>query len=93
MKKKILHLNVKGEYFDQIKRGDKKEEYRLFNSFWCARIDMKTFNEVHILKGYPKKSDSTRRLVFPWNGYEIKQMTHKEFGEKPVEVYAIRLNK
>jgi ASC-1-like (ASCH) protein len=65
MKKRILYLHIKGKYFEQIKSGKKSEEYRLFNNFWCARLDMRTFDEVHILKGYPKKSDLTRRLVFP----------------------------
>ena len=33
-----LQLAVKGEYFDQIRRGDKKEEYRLVNEYWCRRL-------------------------------------------------------
>ena len=92
MKKRILYLHVKRKYFDQIKSGEKTEEYRLFNSYWCARLDFKTFDEVHILNGYPKKHDLTRRIIFPWNGYKIKQITHKEFGGGSVDVYAVRLS-
>jgi len=92
MKKKILYLHVKGEYFEAIKSGEKSEEYRLLNRFWCVRLDTRTFDEIHILKGYPKKSDLTRRLIFPWNGYKLKRIVHKEFGKKPVDVYAIRLS-
>ena len=91
--KRILHLNLKTKYFEQIKAGEKTEEYRLFNSYWCSRLDFRTYDEIHILRGYPKKDDLSRRLIFPWNGYEIKKITHPEFGDKPVTVYAIRLHK
>lgn len=89
--KKILYLNLKTKYFDQIKAGKKTEEYRLVSNFWCNRLNLRTYDEIHILKGYPKKNDLLRRLIFPWNGYEIKRIKHPEFGEKPVVVYAIRL--
>ena len=91
MKKKILYIHVKAKYFHKIKSGIKTEEYRLFNSYWCKRLDFKTFDEVHILSGYPKKDDISKRIIFPWMGYEIKKIKHPEFGEEDVEVYAIRL--
>lgn len=31
---KNLQLAVNGEYFDQMKHGEKVEEYRLYNKYW-----------------------------------------------------------
>lgn len=92
MKKRILHLHVKAKYFNEIKVGEKTEEYRLFNLYWCSRIDLRTYDEVHILQGYPRKDDYSKRIVFPWQGYEIKDIIHPEFGVNSVSVYAIRLS-
>jgi hypothetical protein len=83
----VLPLNK--EYFEQIKSGSKTEEYRLRTPFWRKRIEGKPFDRLVITKGYPKRSDSDRRLVFPWNGYAEKTITHPFFGEKPVDVFAI----
>ena len=91
MKKKILHLHVKAKYFHEIKSGIKTEEYRPFNSYWWNRLDFKTFDEVHILNGYPKKDDMSKRIVFSWMGYEMKKIKNPEFGEEYVYVCAIRL--
>lgn len=55
MSKKILHLNVNGEYFDDVKSGTKGEEYRLFNDYWCKRLEGREYDEIHYKKGYPKK--------------------------------------
>lgn len=33
-----LQLAVKGEYFDAMIRGEKTEEYRLFNDYWKKRL-------------------------------------------------------
>ncbi|ESS94834.1 hypothetical protein L342_1967 [Escherichia coli CE516] len=33
-----LQLAVNGEYFDQMKSGEKTEEYRLCNDYWDKRI-------------------------------------------------------
>lgn len=85
-------MHVKGQYFEEIKSGKKPEEYRIYNTYWYARLNKKIFDEVHVLKGYPKKTDLTRKIVFPWNGYRIKQFVHKEFAEQPVIVYAIKLS-
>ena len=90
MNKKILHLHVKAKYFNEIKSGIKAEEYRLFNSYWCNRLDFKTFDEVHILSGYPKKDDLSKRIIFPWMGYEMKKMKHPEFSKEYCGSYEIR---
>lgn len=89
---KTLVLRVKAQYFNAIKSGTKKEEYRLVTPYWQKRIENKEFSQVVITLGYPPANDTSRTLVFPWNGYEVKPLTHPEFGADPVAVYAIKLN-
>lgn len=86
---KTLTLPVKGVYFDQIKAGSKTEEYRRITPFWAKRIRFKNFDAVVVTKGYPASDDTSRRLTFPWRGYEVKTITHEFFGSEPVEVFAI----
>lgn len=70
---KKLTLPLKRKWFDMIKSGEKKEEYREINRYWNSRlIDKKTyllkqlkqFDEVEFTLGYPKKSDKERRMKF-----------------------------
>ncbi|EAQ5647929.1 ASCH domain-containing protein, partial [Salmonella enterica] len=54
MKKRILHLPVKKIYFDQIKSGEKPDEYRLVTDYWIKRLEGREYDEVHVKCGYPK---------------------------------------
>lgn len=92
MDKPVLYLPLKGEYFDQIKAGTKTVEYRLFNPYWRKRIEGKDFEIIEITKGYPPKDDDARRMQFYWEGYEVETITHPNFGNIPVEVFAIDLS-
>lgn len=87
-----LQLAVKGEYFDAMIRGEKTEEYRLCNDYWNKRIMFREYDRLIITKGYPKRDDSSRRIDVPYDGYEIKTITHPHFGDKPVKVFAIKVN-
>lgn len=91
---KDIIFNLKKEYFEAIKSGVKKEEYRIVKDFWIKRLKNKNYNMVIIKLGYPKKGENNedKVLYFKWEGYEIKDLTHKEFGEQPVQVFAIKLN-
>ena len=89
---RVLTLPLKGEYFDQIKDGVKKEEYRKCSAFWMKRLWLKSFDKIVLTRGYPKKTDTTRRLELPWRGCTIKKITHPHFGSEPVNVFAIRLS-
>lgn len=86
-----LILPVKGEYFDQIKAGTKGDEFRLQNGYWRKRLEGRHYDRVIITRGYPRRDDSERRLVFPWRGYTKRTITHPHFGADPVEVYAIKV--
>jgi len=83
---KSLVLHVRYKYFNQIKSGEKTEEYREMKPYWIRRLHSAVSN-IRVYDGY-----SSRFLTFPWNGYEIKTITHDEFGQDPVKVYAIRLS-
>lgn len=87
---KVLRLPVKAEYFNQIKAGTKTEEYRIVKEYWGKRM-VKEYDEVWITLGYPSSNETDKIIKFKWTGYEIKKITHKEFGNKEVEVYAIKL--
>lgn len=89
---KTLQLAVKAEYFDAMKRGEKTEEYRLVNTYWSNRIFGRNYDTLIITKGYPRKDDEERRIVIPYDGYEIKMITHPHFGDDPVKVFAIKVN-
>jgi hypothetical protein len=91
MSKEILTLNLKGEYFNQIKAGTKTEEYRLLKPFWRRRLEGRQYDEVHICLGYPAKDDAEKRIIRPWQGYTVKTIIHPHFGNDPVEVYAIKV--
>lgn len=60
----------------------------------CAdkRIMFREYDRLIITKGYPKRDDSSRRIDVPYGGYEIKTITHPHFGDKPVKVFAIKVN-
>ena len=84
-----LVLPLKREYFEQIKAGTKKDEFRLHNAFWQKRLVGKSFDRVILTLGYPKRDDHARRLVLPGNGYRECTIQHPLFGADPVFVFAI----
>ena len=86
-----LHLNLKAEYFDQIKSGEKSFEYRLITPYWEKRLRCK-FEGVVIKKGYPARGDTSREIERPWRGCERTEITHPHFGTSQVAVFAIRVN-
>lgn len=47
-----LHLVVKAKWFDMIKSGEKKEEYRNICNYWHQRIEMKNVESVVFHRGY-----------------------------------------
>ena len=87
---KVLRLAVRKEYFEQIKAGIKKEEYREIKDYWIKRLS-KYYDQVWITLGYPKKNEKEKVLKFKYDGFCIKKINHKEFGASNVEVYAIKL--
>ena len=74
MKNKTLHLTLKKEWFDMIKNGEKKEEYRDIVPYWTRRLceknskenvyEISKFEDVEFTLGYPKKDDPDKRMKF-----------------------------
>jgi hypothetical protein len=100
-----LHLHVKTDYFEAIKRGEKTEEYRLWNLYWIRRMfhyvdlpepalpcEMVVFDSVIIYNAY-KPATPENVLRFPWRGWTMETITHPHFGPNPVKVFAIKLEK
>ena len=87
----ILHL--KKEYWQMVAEGGKVFEFRLYNPYWIKRLVGKTYDRVIIARGYPSKLEVGLWLTFPYTGYEIKTIYHKQFkdGDMPVKVFAIKL--
>ena len=87
--RQVLHLAVKGTYFEQIKAGTKPWEYRLVTPHWRKRLEGRRYDEIRLTLGYPKAGDPERTLVLPWRGYQLQEITHPHFGSSPVQVFAI----
>jgi hypothetical protein len=45
-----------------------------------------------LLCGYPKFDDEEKTILCRWQGYEPQIIRHPHFGEKPVHVFAIRVD-
>lgn len=86
---RTLTIPLKGIYFDQIAAGIKPEEFRLVTPFWRRRLVGQDYDLIELTRGYPKRGDTSRRLVLPWKGYRITTICHPHFGPNHVEVFAI----
>ncbi|QBR38363.1 ASCH domain-containing protein [Leisingera sp. NJS201] len=89
---KALHLPLQAAYFEQIKSGEKVEEYRKATPYWRKRLEGRTFSEIILTKGYPRRDCTEGRISRPWYSWRKTTITHPHFGADPVEVYAIRVN-
>lgn len=90
---KILHLNVDAKYWNQVKSGEKIDEFRLVNDFWKKRLLNKDFDLIHYKLGYPSSSDYDKILIFEFDGIKEITITHEKFGKNPVNVFAISLRR
>ena len=48
----ILHLTLEREWFDDIVRGIKHEEYRDLKDYWKKRLEGRTYAIVRFRNGY-----------------------------------------
>ena len=87
---KILHLNLKRKWFEDVKNGLKPEEFRLVSDYWKKRLEGKDYDLIYVKLGYPAKDDWSRILIFKWKGYRTIEIAHQEFDGK-AKVYAINL--
>lgn len=87
-----LHLALRGGDFDQVKSGEKAEEFRPCNDHWAKRLEGREYDWIVLTRGYPPRTAKSRRLRRPWRGFRKTLLQHELFGPDPVEVYAIRVN-
>lgn len=92
MADRILTLPLKAVYFREIRDGVKPYEYRLQTDFWRKRLVGREYDWIVLTMGYPKRTDTERRLVKPWLGFERQTIQHPHFGPAPVDVFAIVVN-
>ena len=94
-----LILNVTKYWFDKIKSGKKSVEYREVKPYWTNRLN-KNFDNVIIVKGYPKIRNDTNSIIFPWRGFIICNLDKDMLSYDKVvdtlkmnsgDVYAIKL--
>ncbi|UTM60444.1 ASCH domain-containing protein (plasmid) [Photobacterium sp. CCB-ST2H9] len=91
MSQKTLYLPLKRQYFEEIKSGEKTEEYREVTSYWKARLVNREYDVVHFMLGYPPAADKEKRIIRRYNGYTRKVIQHPHFGDAPTEVFAIKV--
>lgn len=99
---KTLTLSLKRKWFDLIKSGEKKEEYREIKPFWKKRLRnvvLKTalstvyegfqrYDRLVFTLGYPKADDTERRITF--KNPRIRIGTGKpEWGAEPGKQYFV----
>ena len=95
---KTLTLPLKRKWFEMIKAGVKKEEYRAITPYWIKRLlenpedkeraKFKSFDRLVFTLGYPKADDTERRLVF--KNPKIRIGTGRpEWGAEPGKMYFV----
>ncbi len=88
-----LTLHLKREYFEAIRSGAKRYEYRLCTPYWRKRLEGKNFDSVHLLCGYPARGDADKRLEVRFLGCREAVISHPHFGDQPVQVFEISLGR
>ena len=99
---KTLTLPLKKKWFDLIKAGIKKEEYReikpYYNTRFCEPLKskifypgetgVKTLDRLVFTLGYPKAGDTERRLTFKNPKIRIDE-GKPEWGAEPNKLYFV----
>lgn len=88
---KILDLVLKKEWFDMIKNGNKREEYREIKPYWTKRLidkdgNFKSFTHVKFRNGY-----TNNFVVFRIKDIHIGKGKEEWGGEPNTDVYVIEI--
>lgn len=84
-----LHLHVKTCFFNAIKSGEKKKEYRLDNEYWRKRLIGRDYDGILIYNAYLPGDHN--RIAMPFVGWVLETITHPHFGPEPVRCFAIHV--
>ena len=81
--KRILQLNLKRQFFDEISLGKKPEEYREQKDYWATRLEGRDYDTIVFRNGY---GPDVPEMEVEFKG--VRKTTRK--GDA---VYAIKLGK
>lgn len=81
--KRILQLNLKRQFFDEIALGEKLEEYREQKDYWATRLEGRDYDTIIFRNGY---GPDVPEMKVEFKG--VRKTTRK--GDA---VYAIKLGK
>ena len=103
MNEPILHLNLKRKWFDMIKSGEKKEEYREIKPFWnrifkpSHHVKIKgtwypcSMVKVTFSNGYSKDRDQFQAKIA---GIRFNSKGREEWGaDKNKNYYVLEINR
>ncbi len=88
---RILTLHLCRKWWEQIRDGAKKNEYRLCSPRNATLLERRGYDEVHLWLGYPAKTETDKRLIRKFCVVTRTTITHEHFGPDPVEVFDIKL--
>lgn len=89
-----LTLPLKRKWFEIIRSGEKREEYREMSPYWKSRFGHvcygvgRSYDRLVFTLGYPKKDDTERRLEFA-NPQVSIGFGLPEWGAEPGRLYFI----
>lgn len=98
-----LQMSLKTKWFEMTKSGEKTEDYREINPYWCRRFiasgcwdingilvcnELKKFNINIMTLGFPSKDDKERIIQFEHAGIEIRE-GRPEWGAEPGKIYFV----
>jgi len=86
---RILRLNLKRKWWEQIRDEEKTVEFRTATEYWRKRLIGREYDEIHLCLGYPKREDESRTLRRKWRLVTKETIIHEEFGPEPTEVFCI----
>lgn len=85
----ILNLTLKKKWFDMIRLGNKREEYREIKPYWNQRLNKK-YDTICFRNGYSKNSP---KMFVELKGI-VRSLGIIEWGAPPgKEVYILQLGK
>lgn len=94
---RVLVLPLKKQWFDMIKSGEKKEEYREINDYWNKRLTynidelgpfLKHYDKIEFTLGYPRKDDKEKRMIFDCPKIRFGD-GKPEWGAEPGKLYFV----
>ena len=89
----MLTFNLKKEWFEKIKSGEKTHEYRLYNPYWITRISNALLKSKEpqccFACGYPQANDTEKRIYGKITNVQIIDGKHSDLEYEGTLVFKI----